>query len=84
MKKKLLAVPIVVFVALALFFAAGPIADLLDPEREARALYEDAVRLYEERNYGLAIEKAEMLRSQHPDSKYFTDAKILLVDARNP
>lgn len=82
MKKKLLAVPIVVvFVALALLFAAGPIADLLDPEREARALYEEAVRLYEERNYGLAIEKAEMLRSQHPDSEYFTDARILLVDA---
>jgi tetratricopeptide (TPR) repeat protein len=81
MKKKFLAVPIVVFVALALFFAAGPIADLLDPEREARELYEEAVRLYEERNYGLAIEKAEMLRSQHPDSEYFTDARILLVDA---
>jgi len=81
MKKKFLAVPIVVFVALALLFAAGPIADLLDPEREARELYEDAVRLYEERNYGLAIEKAEMLRNQHPDSEYFTDAKFLLVDA---
>lgn len=81
MKKKLLAVPIVVFVALTLFFAAGHIADLLDPEREARELYEEAVRLYEERNYGLAIEKAEMLRNQHPDSEYFTDAKFLLVDA---
>lgn len=81
MKKKFLAVPIVVLVVLALFFAAGPIADLLDPEREARALYEEAVRLYEERNYSLAIEKAEMLRSQHPDSDYFVDAKILLVHA---
>lgn len=81
MKKKFIAIPIVVVGALALLFAAGPIADLLDPEREARELYEEAVRLYEERNYGLAIEKAEMLRNKHPDSKYFIDAKILLVEA---
>ena len=56
MKKKFIAIPIVVRGALALLFAAGPIADLLDSEREARELYEEAVRLYEERNYSLAIE----------------------------
>lgn len=78
MRKKFLVILIllaVVTVAVLAVVLVDPITDMLYP---ARGLYETALEFYEKKDHGSAIEKAEMLISQYPDSVYASKAKEVL------
>jgi len=76
MKKKTL-VLIVLLVAVAAYFSAGPVADLLD---QARGNYNEIKGLCEGRQCELAEAELEIIYERHPSSRFVSRAENLVAE----